>query len=156
MKTERVPLKKKAALGVRGITLGAKDEVEHAYLLENRTDYRFRLARASVSLNPAGETGKKRWKGTKRSVKLRRNQSMKKANRFGIFTLVLILSLCGCTQDKIPMSSSSDIQKEQDTLPEAEITPEEEPFLYGYQNLNEEEKQDIVRFLRGLKIMKIL
>ena len=46
---------------------------------------------------------------------------MKKRNRFGIFTLVLILSLCGCTQDKIPISSSSDVQKEQDTLPEAEV-----------------------------------
>ena len=61
---------------------------------------------------------------------------MKKRNRFGIFTLVLILSLCGCTQDKIPMSSSSDIQKEQDTLPEAEITPEEEPCVYWYKNIN--------------------
>ena len=76
---------------------------------------------------------------------------MKKRNRFGIFTLVLILSLCGCTQDKIPMSSSSDIQKEQDTLPEAEITPEEEPFLYGYQNLNEEEKTRYRQILAGIE-----
>ena len=76
---------------------------------------------------------------------------MKKRNRFGIFTLVLILSLCGCTQDKIPISSSSDIQKEQDTLPEAEITPEEEPFLYGYQNLNEEEKTRYRQILAGIE-----
>lgn len=76
---------------------------------------------------------------------------MKKRNRFGIFTLVLILSLCGCTQDKIPISSSSDVQKEQDTLPEAEITPEEEPFLYGYQNLNEEEKTRYRQILAGIE-----
>ena len=76
---------------------------------------------------------------------------MKKRNRFGIFTLVLILSLCRCTQDKIPISSSSDVQKEQDTLPEAEITPEEEPFLYGYQNLNEEEKTRYRQILAGIE-----
>ena len=50
MKTE-VPLKKKAALGVRGMMLGAKDEVEHAYLLENRTDYTADYKGRSISLN---------------------------------------------------------------------------------------------------------
>lgn len=66
MKTE-VPLKKKAALGVRGITLGAKDEVEHAYLLENRTDYTADYKGKSVSLNRL-KLAKRDGKGTKTRV----------------------------------------------------------------------------------------
>lgn len=76
---------------------------------------------------------------------------MKKKNWFEIFTLVLLLGLCGCTQDKMAISSKSDEQKEQDTLPEAEITPEEELFLYGYQNLNEEEKVRYRQILAGIE-----
>ena len=66
MKTE-VPLKKKAALGVRGITLGAKDEVEHAYLLESRTDYTADYKGKSVSLNRL-KLAKRDGKGTKTRV----------------------------------------------------------------------------------------
>ena len=66
MKTE-VPLKKKAALGVRGITLGTKDEVEHAYLLENRTDYTADYKGKSVSLNRL-KLAKRDGKGTKTRV----------------------------------------------------------------------------------------
>ncbi len=66
MKTE-VPLKKKAALGVRGITLGAKDKVEHAYLLENRTDYTADYKGKSVSLNRL-KLAKRDGKGTKTRV----------------------------------------------------------------------------------------
>lgn len=66
MKTE-VPLKKKAALGVRGITLGAKDEVEHVYLLESRTDYTADYKGKSVSLNRL-KLAKRDGKGTKTRV----------------------------------------------------------------------------------------
>ena len=48
---EQVPEKKKNALGVRGIRLGEKDEVEHAYMLENRTEYAIEYRQKKIVLN---------------------------------------------------------------------------------------------------------
>ena len=46
-----MPEKKKNALGVRGIRLGEKDEVEHAYMLENRTEYAIEYRQKKIVLN---------------------------------------------------------------------------------------------------------
>lgn len=63
MKSE-VPDKKKAAIGVRGIRMLADDVVEHAYLLESRTDYSVEYKGKNVSLNKL-KLSKRDAKGTK-------------------------------------------------------------------------------------------
>lgn len=63
MKNE-VPEKKKAAIGVRGIKMLEGDEVEHAYLLESRTDYTAKCKGKDVSLNRL-KLSKRDTKGTK-------------------------------------------------------------------------------------------
>ena len=59
-----VPEKKKTAIGVRGIHLGDKDEVEHAYLLENKMDYTTEYKGKNVTLNRL-KLAKRDSKGTK-------------------------------------------------------------------------------------------
>ena len=59
-----VPQKKKNALGVRGIRLGAKDQVEHAYMLENRIEYTITYKEKEMALNRL-KLGKRDTKGTK-------------------------------------------------------------------------------------------
>ena len=62
-----VPEKKKTAIGVRGIHLGDKDEVEHAYLLENKMDYTTEYKGKNVTLNRL-KLAKRDSKGTKARV----------------------------------------------------------------------------------------
>ena len=61
---EEVPDKKKTAIGVRGIRLAGDDEVEHAYLLEGRTEYTVTYKEKSVALNRL-KLAKRDTKGTK-------------------------------------------------------------------------------------------
>ena len=61
---EEVPDKKKTAIGVRGIRLAGDDEVEHAYLLESRTDYTAVSKEKNVALNRL-KLAKRDTKGTK-------------------------------------------------------------------------------------------
>lgn len=61
---EEVPDKKKTAIGVRGIRLAGDDEVEHAYLLESRTDYTAVYKEKNVALNRL-KLAKRDTKGTK-------------------------------------------------------------------------------------------
>lgn len=61
---EEVPDKKKTAIGVRGIRLIGDDEVEHAYLLENRTEYTVSYKEKNVTLNRL-KLAKRDTKGTK-------------------------------------------------------------------------------------------
>ncbi len=58
---EEIPEKKKGAIGVRGMKLGAKDEVEHVYLTQNGIDTVITYREKKVSLNnlkPAKRDGK--------------------------------------------------------------------------------------------------
>lgn len=75
---------------------------------------------------------------------------MGKKNWFRIFTLVLVLGLCGCAQDNLT-SSPKETSKAEDALLEAEIAPEDEAYLYGYQNLNEDEKKRYRQILAGIE-----
>ena len=61
---EEVPLKKKTAVGVRGMKLGEKDELEAAYLLEGRTDYTIEYRGRKLTLNRL-KLAKRDGKGTK-------------------------------------------------------------------------------------------
>ena len=49
--TKEVPEKKKSALGVRGIRLGDKDVLSHAYLIHSHTEYSISYKEKQVSLN---------------------------------------------------------------------------------------------------------
>jgi len=62
---KEVPEKKKAAIGVRGIRLGAGDSVEHAYLLANGMDYRIVYKEKEISLADRIKLAKRDGKGTK-------------------------------------------------------------------------------------------
>ena len=59
-----IPCKKKTALGVRGIKISETDSVEHAYMLENRTEYTIMYKEKPVILNKL-KLGKRDTKGTK-------------------------------------------------------------------------------------------
>lgn len=61
---EEIPGLKKNALGVRGIRMGEKDLVEHAYMLENRTEYMITYREKQVILNKL-KLAKRDTKGTK-------------------------------------------------------------------------------------------
>ena len=61
---EEIPEKKKTALGVRGIRMSEKDLVEHAYMLENRTEYEIEYKNKKVVLNKL-KLAKRDTKGTK-------------------------------------------------------------------------------------------
>lgn len=61
---EEVPDKKKTAIGVRGIRLTEDDQVEHAYLLESRTEYTVTYKEKNVTLNRL-KLAKRDTKGTK-------------------------------------------------------------------------------------------
>lgn len=62
-----IPYKKKAALGVRGIKMNESDCVEHAYMLENRTEYTISYKEKTMVLNKL-KLGKRDTKGTKTRV----------------------------------------------------------------------------------------
>ena len=62
-----IPYKKKTALGVRGIKMNESDCVEHAYMLENRTEYRISYKEKTLVLNKL-KLGKRDTKGTKTRV----------------------------------------------------------------------------------------
>lgn len=49
--TNEVPKKKKGAVGVRGIRLGQKDVLSHAYLIHSHTEYTISYKEKNVSLN---------------------------------------------------------------------------------------------------------
>lgn len=59
-----IPYKKKTALGVRGIKMNESDCVEHAYMLENRTEYPISYKEKTLVLNKL-KLGKRDTKGTK-------------------------------------------------------------------------------------------
>ena len=59
-----VPEKKKAALGVRGMRLGAGDELENAYLLAAREEYTIDVQEKKLTLNKL-KLAKRDGKGTK-------------------------------------------------------------------------------------------
>lgn len=61
---EEVPKKKKNALGVRGIRMSETDMVEHAYMLENRTEYEITYKNKKMVLNKL-KLAKRDTKGTK-------------------------------------------------------------------------------------------
>lgn len=61
---EEVPDKKKTAIGVRGIRITEDDQVEHAYLLESRTEYTVTYKEKNVTLNRL-KLAKRDTKGTK-------------------------------------------------------------------------------------------
>ena len=61
---EEIPEKKKNALGVRAIRMGEKDVAEHAYMLENRTEYEIDYKNKKVILNKL-KLAKRDTKGTK-------------------------------------------------------------------------------------------
>ncbi len=61
---EEIPEKKKTALGVRGIRMSEKDLVEHAYMLENRTEYEIEYKNKKVVLNKL-KLAKRDTRGTK-------------------------------------------------------------------------------------------
>ncbi len=62
-----IPCKKKAALGVRGIKMNESDWIEHAYMLENRTEYSISYKEKTLILNKL-KLGKRDTKGTKTRV----------------------------------------------------------------------------------------
>lgn len=62
-----IPYKKKTALGVRGIKMNESDCVEHAYMLENRTEYPISYKEKTLVLNKL-KLGKRDTKGTKTRV----------------------------------------------------------------------------------------
>lgn len=62
-----IPYKKKTALGVRGIKMNESDCVEHAYILENRTEYPISYKEKTLVLNKL-KLGKRDTKGTKTRV----------------------------------------------------------------------------------------
>ena len=62
-----IPYKKKTALGVRGIKMNESDCVEHAYMLENRTEYPISYKEKTLVLNKL-KIGKRDTKGTKTRV----------------------------------------------------------------------------------------
>ena len=62
-----IPYKKKTALGVRGIKMNERDCVEHAYMLENRTEYPISYKEKTMVLNKL-KLGKRDTKGTKTRV----------------------------------------------------------------------------------------
>ncbi len=59
-----VPEKKKTAIGVRGMKLGEKDSLEHAYLIENRMEYAVDYKEKQLVLNKI-KLGKRDTKGVK-------------------------------------------------------------------------------------------
>ena len=61
---EEIPEKKRNALGVRAIRMDEKDEVEHAYMLESRTDYEVVYKEKTMVLNKL-KLAKRDTKGTK-------------------------------------------------------------------------------------------
>ena len=61
---EEIPEKKKTALGVRAIRMSPKDQAEHAYMLENRTEYEIEYKNKKVILNKL-KLAKRDTKGTK-------------------------------------------------------------------------------------------
>ena len=61
---EEIPEKKKTALGVRAIRMSSKDQAEHAYMLENRTEYEIEYKNKKVILNKL-KLAKRDTKGTK-------------------------------------------------------------------------------------------
>lgn len=62
-----IPYKKKTARGVRGIKMNESDCVEHAYMLENRTEYPISYKEKTLVLNKL-KLGKRDTKGTKTRV----------------------------------------------------------------------------------------
>ena len=62
-----IPYKKKTALGVRGIKMNESDCVEHAYTLENRTEYPISYKEKTLVLNKL-KLGKRDAKGIKTRV----------------------------------------------------------------------------------------
>lgn len=62
-----IPYKKKTALGVRGIKMNESDCVEHAYMLENRTEYPISYKEKTLVLNKL-KLGKRDTKGIKTRV----------------------------------------------------------------------------------------
>ena len=62
-----IPYKKKTALGVRGIKMNESDCIEHAYMLENRTEYTISYKEKNMVLNKL-KLGKRDTKGTKTRV----------------------------------------------------------------------------------------
>ncbi len=61
---EEVPVKKKTAVGVRGIRMAEGDELAHAYLLESRMEYEIEYREKKMSLNKL-KLSKRDTKGTK-------------------------------------------------------------------------------------------
>ncbi len=61
---EEVPVKKKTAVGVRGMRMAEGDELIHAYLLESRMDYEIEYKEKRMSLNKL-KLSKRDTKGTK-------------------------------------------------------------------------------------------
>ena len=61
---EEIPEKKKTALGVRAIRMSDKDQAEHAYMLENCTEYEIEYKNKKVILNKL-KLAKRDTKGTK-------------------------------------------------------------------------------------------
>lgn len=61
---EEIPEKKKAALGVRGMKLGARDAVENAYYIQNTVETAIEYKGKTVILNNL-KPGKRDSKGTK-------------------------------------------------------------------------------------------
>ena len=64
---QEIPLKKKAALGVRGMKLAEKDRLVHAYLLEAHQDFQIEIQEKTMSLGRIRLT-KRDTKGTKPSI----------------------------------------------------------------------------------------
>ncbi len=64
---EEIPEKKKAALGARGMKLGARDAVEQAYYIQNTTETVIQYKGKQISLNKL-KTAKRDGKGTKIKV----------------------------------------------------------------------------------------
>ena len=60
-----IPEKKKTAIGVRGMRLGEKDFIEHAYLLANRMEYEIDYKEKKLVLNKL-KLAKRDTKGTKK------------------------------------------------------------------------------------------
>lgn len=61
---EEIPEKKKTALGVRAIRMGEEDKIEHAYMLENRTECEIIYKNKKILLNKL-KLAKRDAKGTK-------------------------------------------------------------------------------------------
>ena len=61
---EEIPVQKKNAMGVRGIRMGEKDLVEHAYMLENRIEHTITYREKQITLNKL-KLAKRDTKGTK-------------------------------------------------------------------------------------------